>query len=73
MPPLWASLFSPHFCLCALSVVLTRRSLMQASNPILALDAQLIEQADASDFQWDAFLSGFPDVTLFPKKVWSRL
>ena len=34
---------------------------------------KLVREASASDRQWGAFVSGVPDVSLFPRAVWTRL
>lgn len=35
--------------------------------------AEMVRSAQASAQQWQAFIAGVPDVSLFPKQVWSRL
>ncbi len=35
--------------------------------------ARLLERRGASDRQWGAFAAGVPDVSLFPRDIWTRL
>jgi GntR family transcriptional regulator/MocR family aminotransferase len=42
--------------------------------PVLARRAQrLLAQASAAPRQWGAFMPGVPDVTQFPRRLWSRI